>query len=266
MAAADPIDLTGIALAQKIYVFATLLEKRSLSAQFDRLTFEAEAFDQFPMGCEGGYIKLLFNADGSAMQSQPESDAPKPVVRSFTVVEFDGQRLAIDIVKGKDSGVASNWTDRVKPGEHIMIASPGKSQPLPSGYDSYFIVGDETAIPAIMVQLNQTKDASGISVLQGEKQVVEQLEVPDTLHLHQVDRAIDGPKALVNTVIGCEWPDGRVYVWAACEFDQMRALRRYFRWERNVAKADMYISSYWKQGETDEGNKRAKKMDSEADL
>ena len=44
----------------------------------------------------------------------------------------------------------------------------------------------------------------------------------------------------------------------------MRRMRRYFREGLGIEKRAMYVSSYWKIGDTDEGMKLAKRMDTEA--
>lgn len=44
----------------------------------------------------------------------------------------------------------------------------------------------------------------------------------------------------------------------------MRELRRYFKEERQVARQDLYISSYWKCGSSEDQHKVFKREDSEA--
>ncbi len=61
------------------------------------------------------------------------------------------------------------------------------------------------------------------------------------------------------------WLPGRVFPWFAGEFDGMRNMRTYFRDEKNIDKKAMYLSCYWKIGDTDEGMKRAKRKDAEAE-
>ena len=46
----------------------------------------------------------------------------------------------------------------------------------------------------------------------------------------------------------------------------MRNMRAYFRDEKNIDIHSMYLSCYWKLGATDEGMKRAKRIDAESDL
>ena len=70
--------------------------------------------------------------------------------------------------------------------------------------------------------------------------------------------------ALLERVSSLPWPDRPPYVWAACEFSGMRLLRDYFRNERGVDTADIYISSYWKLGSDEDRHKLAKREDAEA--
>ncbi|MFS1443115.1 MULTISPECIES: siderophore-interacting protein [unclassified Vibrio] len=71
-------------------------------------------------------------------------------------------------------------------------------------------------------------------------------------------------ETLSQTVRSIEWLDGQVSVWTACEFESMRELRQYFRNEKEVAKENIYISSYWKRGVTEDGHKVLKQQDAQA--
>ncbi|MCV5657286.1 siderophore-interacting protein, partial [Escherichia coli] len=65
-------------------------------------------------------------------------------------------------------------------------------------------------------------------------------------------------QTLADSVHELEWLDGNASVWCACEFDSMRALRQYFRNEKEVDRENIYISSYWKLGVSEDGNKMIK--------
>ncbi len=255
-------------MAGKIYAEVKLVEKQALSDEFIRLVLEGNEVSGFPPDALGGYVKLLFDHAQKPLLSLEhlDTDGFKPVMRSYTTSMHDGNTLAIDVFCDKAGGVAANWASAAEPGDRIVIVGPGKSQPLPSAYDSFFIVGDETAVPAISVQLQARPDARGICVVQSKSGLISPDVLPEGMALVMVDGDSGGGEALVDAALAQFWPEGKVYVWAACEFEQMRALRRYFRQQKLVAREDMYISSYWKRGETDEGNKRAKKLDAEADL
>jgi NADPH-dependent ferric siderophore reductase len=44
----------------------------------------------------------------------------------------------------------------------------------------------------------------------------------------------------------------------------MRALRQYFRNEKEVDRENIYISSYWKKGVSEDGHKVIKREDAES--
>ena len=50
-------------------------------------------------------------------------------------------------------------------------------------------------------------------------------------------------------------------VWSACEFKTMKKIRHYLKVIREVEKSHLYISSYWKKGNTEEQHKVARMKD-----
>jgi NADPH-dependent ferric siderophore reductase len=66
---------------------------------------------------------------------------------------------------------------------------------------------------------------------------------------------------LADKVLSLPWLEGRGFIWSACEMNSMRPLRQYFLRENMVTKDQIYISSYWKIGVSDEGHKLAKKQE-----
>ncbi|MEZ5742816.1 MAG: siderophore-interacting protein [Sphingomonadaceae bacterium] len=72
------------------------------------------------------------------------------------------------------------------------------------------------------------------------------------------------PGLLAERLRDVAWPDGALYAWAASEFSAMRAMREYLRGERGLGPDALYISSYWKAGETEDNHKVIKREDAEA--
>ena len=263
-------------MSAKIYGTVTLSRRETLSSGFERFSFTGPDLLQFPQNCEGGYIKLMFDRAGYALQSLPDGFPDierdqKPVVRSFTISAFEAvgdlPELSFDVAYNKNSGVAASWICDAQLGDRITIVGPGKKQPLLDGYDWYMVVGDKTSLPAIVVNLEALDHSKPvICVLDAKSSDFWYEDIPNNVEIFFTE---DGDSGSLESIVKKEaWREGwgSCYVWAACEFSQMRALRRFFRFEKNIRKEDMYISSYWKQGETDEGNKKAKKLDQEADL
>ena len=234
-------------------------EKVAISPNMQRVVLSGESLADFPLGFEGGYIKLVL-PDGSE----------KPPVRSYTIREFDPEqkRLAIDMVAHGDTGPAASWVNHSNTGETVSIQGPGATQPINLEADWYLLAGDMSALPAISVNLERLpEDAKGYVVLKiiSEEDKIP-LRVPKGIEIHWVVNP--EPEAensvLEDTVMALPWQDGQVAVWVAGEFSASRALRQYFRHERAVDKAFKYVSCYWKIGETDEGMKAAKRADAEA--
>jgi NADPH-dependent ferric siderophore reductase len=74
----------------------------------------------------------------------------------------------------------------------------------------------------------------------------------------------DQGETLTQTVKAQPWLAGLCTVWCACEFESMRELRQYFRNDKQVERDHIYISSYWKNGVTEDGHKVLKREDAEA--
>lgn len=244
----------------------TVVQKISLTKNMIRIVLGGADLADFPEGQESGYVKLLLP------QSSISNDEPaKYIKRSYTVRAFNAvtHELTLDFVSHGDSGPASAWAIQAKVGDTITIDGPGAVKLMDATADWFFIVGDMTALPAISVNLEKLpENAVGHAVIEvasdEDKQV---LDVPVGINLHWVVNAAPDKMntCLLDAVTCLPWKDGVVNVWVASEFDAMRHLRRYFKQERHVERGQIYASSYWKIGETDEGNKAAKKMDTEAE-
>ena len=238
----------------------TVASKVTLSSHMLRLELTGDDLARFPEDQESGYVKMVFPVpDGSA------------VLRSYTVRAFDAaaQRLVLDFVDHGDSGPASTWARQAEPGATITVRGPGEKKVVDASADWVLIAGDLAALPAISVNLEQLpEDARGYCLIEvpGEGDVLP-LVAPigvDVRWIVSSDPSAPN-QALLDGLFALDWLPGTPYPWFAGEFDAMRRVRRYFRDERGIDRKRMYVSCYWKQGETDEGMKRAKRLDAEQD-
>lgn len=223
-----------------------------------RVTLGGAGMSAFPANQEGAYIKLMF----------PPTDGGRGIVRTYTVRQQRHGEMDIDFVLHEDGGPAANWSRQVQPGEEILIGGPGPKKPMNPHADWFLLVGDMTALPAISVNLEQLPgDARGYAVLEVISEAdIQPLRAPANVELIWVVNPHPGenPELLLARTKELVWQPGTPSVWAACEFSSMRALRRYFREDRQVDKADLYISSYWKLGSNEEQHKVEKQQDSVA--
>ena len=251
-------------------------QKYFLSPNMQRIILSGEALKDFPEGFESGYVKLRFLADVNDAYPADASEEylhslanPKPRLRSYTVRAFDPKKceLTLDFVSHGDNGPASAWALACNVGDSISVDGPGPAKLINMDADWFFLVGDMAALPAVSVNLEKLSPAATgyvvIEVLSEEDKIP--LVVPKGVSVHWVVNAYsDSPNTLLaDKVRSLSWYEGDPSVWVATEFSAMKNLRQYFKRERNVNKNNIYVSSYWKMGEADEGHKKAKKIDAE---
>ncbi len=249
-----------------------VVEKKYLTPNMIRIVLSGGELLTFPKNMAGGYVKLYFPAD--------EAYIEKPIMRSYTVRHFDAEQLRLTLdfathgytqedtaLEHHSLGPASLWALNVNVGDYIMTNGPGAVKLVDTSADWFFLVGDMTALPALGVNIETLpRNAKGYLVVEVMDEADQQnLNVPEGI---QVEWVVNPHPAQSNTILQQAvnekpWLTGRPSVWLAGEFDTMRTLRHYFKKNQGVAKDQIYASSYWKIGDTDEGNKAAKRLDIE---
>lgn len=261
-------------MAQAKFREVTVAQSERLTPNLQRVWLEGEDLADFPENGSGDYFKLLFNAEGEAIQSVAELEAldGKPVLRTYTARKFDAKtgRLTVDFVRHVNNGhtgPASYWADHAKPGDRMVIRGPAVGKTIQTQADSLIFAADMTALPALSAMLEQLPaDCVGTAIIEVLSEADQQtLKTPDNVDVHWV---VNPEPSQANTVLSdavkaLAWPTGKVSVWAACEFSNMKLLRDYFKQDRTVPREHLYISSYWKAGNTEEQHKVVKRADAE---
>lgn len=247
----------------------TVTQKKQLTPNMVRIILSGDELSSFPADQESGYVKLAFPVNKELADKKSEGE--ETVNRSYTVRAFDAQtlELTLDFVVHGDTSPASRWAKNTEVGDSISTDGPGAVKLVNMSADWFFIAGDMPALPAISVNLEKLPPhAKGYAVIEilteADKQT---LKVPAGMDIHWViNPHPDSPNTLLaDAVKSVAWLEGAPNIWVASEFETMRNLRRYFKEERKVDRSQIYVSSYWKMGDTDEGNKVAKKLDVEVE-
>jgi NADPH-dependent ferric siderophore reductase len=145
--------------------------------------------------------------------------------------------------------VASDWARTATTAAPAAVSGPGRGYTVDREAPSFFLAGDETAIPAISQLLE---------VLPTDRPVAVQLEVahPDARHdlpfhpaatVTWADLPAGAPPgdALVAAVRHADVPpDSRV--WVAGEAAAVQRIRRYLFEEREFSRAHAIVRGYWK--------------------
>ncbi|WP_260261945.1 siderophore-interacting protein [Vibrio intestinalis] len=242
----------------------SVISTQQITPNMQRLTLAGQGLAEFPSDCEGGYIKLLFNAvGGTDLTGLDENN--RPVMRTYTIRRFLAEQQAIEvdfvrhITQDNQCGFASRWAMNAQVGNTISLRGPGIIANLNTAADWFFLTADMTSLPALSAKIKQLpENAKGYAVIQVESlEDKQKLQAPDGIEVHWIT------EGLADKARSLEWYEGHAAVWCACEFDSMRQLRQYFRNEKEVLKDNLYLSSYWKKGVSEDGHKVIKRQDAE---
>lgn len=246
------------------YKKLSVIKSEQITPNMQRIVFHGDELAHFPEGCEGDYIKFLFNDAGETDLSAIIEDK-RPIMRTYTIRHFSLSQRTIDIdfvrhsTENIQGGYAARWAKNAKVEDTINIVGPGTISDINTDVDWFFMVADMTAIPALSAKIRQLPDnAKGYAVIKVlDIDDIQPIEAPNNIKI--IWLTDDG--SLIGKVTSLPWLEGVVSVWAACEFDSMRELRTYFQNEKEVERENMYISSYWKRGITEDGHKMMKQKD-----
>ena len=205
------------------------------------------------------HIKLLFpqNAQEQAALESPsfsiKGDGPQPAMRDYTPRRYDLSKgeLDIDFVLHGD-GPASTWAEQVQVGQHLYIGGPRGSMIVPDIFDSYLLIGDETAIPAIARRLEE---------LPAGRKVLAVIEIADAAEQQVLVSAADveviwvlrGQDDLLDVVRNLTLPSGTLYSFVATETKLSRQVRRVLLDTHQVDEDFLKAVGYWRaEGSDDE--------------
>jgi NADPH-dependent ferric siderophore reductase len=207
------------------------------------------------------HVKLLFPqnaAEQAALETlvlgAGKTDQPMPTMRDYTPRRYDLDTLELDIdfVLHGD-GPASTWAEQAKPGQFLHIGGPRGSMVVPDIFDSYLLIGDETALPAI---------ARRLEGLAANRRVLAVIEVENGAEQQKLESAAQvnviwvlregGKNNLLNTVKQLQVPSGNLYAWVATESKVSRQIRRVLLDEHGLNEQFVKAVGYWRLDDSDE--------------
>ncbi|VVP15359.1 NADPH-dependent ferric-chelate reductase [Pseudomonas fluorescens] len=207
------------------------------------------------------HVKLLF-PQNAAEQATLETlvlgvgkdSGPMPAMRDYTPRRYDLDTLELDIdfVLHGD-GPAATWAEQARPGQFLHIGGPRGSMIVPDMFDSYLLIGDETALPAIARRLEglaaNRRALVIVEVENGAEQ--QQLESPAQVDVIWVLRE-GGRNNLLTTVKELQVPSGNLYAWVATESKVSRQIRRVLLDEHGLDEQFVKAVGYWRLDDTPE--------------
>ncbi|MGS0542061.1 siderophore-interacting protein [Pseudomonas sp. Y5-11] len=226
-----------------------------LTPRMRRITLGGQELAGFISLGTDDHVKLLFpqNAEQAAaletmVLGAGKDNGPMPEMRDYTPRRYDLEKLELDIdfVLHGD-GPASTWAEQARPGQFLHIGGPRGSMIVPDIFDSYLLIGDETALPAIARRLESLaanrKALVVIEVENGAEQQV--LESAAQVNVIWVLRE-GGKDNLLTTVRQLQVPKGNLYAWVATETKVSRQIRRVLLDEHGLNEQFVKAVGYWR--------------------
>ncbi|MEC4169318.1 MULTISPECIES: siderophore-interacting protein [unclassified Pseudomonas] len=169
-------------------------------------------------------------------------------MRDYTPRRYDLStfELDIDFVLHGD-GPAATWAAQAEPGQYLHIGGPRGSMVVPDIFDSYVLIGDETALPAIARRLEELPaNRRALVVVEVENALEEQpLHSAASVEVIWVHRDVPGQDVL-KTVAGLSMPSGELYTWVATESALSRKVRRVLLDTHGLNEEFVKAVGYWR--------------------
>jgi NADPH-dependent ferric siderophore reductase len=204
------------------------------------------------------HVKLLFattpeeQAALDTFMPGPNGQGPKPAMRDYTPRRYDAAsgELDIDFVLHGD-GPAATWAAQAQPGQFLHIAGPRGSMIVPDMFDSYLLIGDETALPAIARRLEE---------LAANRRALVVVEIEDNAERQALESkaqveviwVLRGEQDLLEATRQLTLPEGDLYAWVATESALSRKVRRILLDELKLDEAAVKAAGYWRLDDSDE--------------
>lgn len=241
-----------------------VVSAETLSPRMRRIVLGGDALAGFTTAAADDHVKLFLPAPGQQRPAAPIIEAggirfpegtPPPAVRDYTPRRFDPRtlQLTIDFVLHGE-GPAATWARMAAPGHQVGVGGPRGSLLVPDTYDSYLLIGDETALPAISRRLEEMAPGVRVIALIEVSTRAEERHLPTAANasvgwLPRNKRPAGDPELLLQALAATRLPAGDTHAWIAAEIDVARCLKKHLAEERAIPETDIRSAGYWRQGE-----------------
>lgn len=241
---------------------------RRLSPRMARITFGGADLAGFADDGPDQRMKLFLPAPGQNPEEAPDvprgddwyqrwramDPAVRPVMRTYTVraARPADAELDVDFVLHGDSGPASAWAERARPGHRVAIfGAYAEHHPLPDAR-WHLIAGDETALPAIGAIIDGLPSGTPARVFvevadDAERRHLTAAPDVDVTWVPRAGAPAGETSVLLSALRGADMPDDDPYAWVACEASAVRDIRRHLVGERGIAKDAITFMGYWRR-------------------
>jgi len=201
---------------------------------------------------------VLPSSEKWMLQQALQSGRRRARVRTYSIRRFRPEISAFDIeisVHGEQNpGPGAAWAQAAEPGDVVAFLDEGCGYAPTTDATWQLLVGDESALPAILAIVEQSAGTLPTEVfleVPGSEDVRHGITIPATTKIHWLPRndpsAKPGALAL-QAVRDAHLPPGPFYTWAAGESALATGVRRHLVNDRGVPKSDIAFRGYWRHG------------------
>ncbi|PJY95177.1 siderophore-interacting protein [Pseudomonas donghuensis] len=227
-----------------------VLRVTELTPRMRRITVGGPELQGFTSVGSDDHVKLMFacsEQEQAALDNLDFSrDGVRPTMREYTPrrIDLTNGEMDIDFVLHGD-GPASTWAAQAQVGQVLNIAGPRASMVVPDIFDSYLLIGDETAIPAIARRLEELPAGRKVLALIEIEDAREQQPLPSAAQV-EVIWVQRHQQALLEVIKGLSLPSGQLYTWVALEKSLTRQAKRLLVDEKGVKEDLIKAVAYWR--------------------
>ncbi|MFE9957399.1 siderophore-interacting protein [Micromonospora sp. NPDC005299] len=267
---------TAVALRYRFYA-ARVVATRAVGDCLVRVIFGGDDLGEFAGGGRDQSVSVFLPHPGQDAPVVPVEAGEdwyaawraldpgvRAVMRSYTIRAQRPElgELDIDFVRHGDTGPATRWAGRARPGDRVLLLGPAlpdertvRFQP-PTGADAVLLVADETALPAVGGILDWLPAGTPVRAF---------VEVPTAGDIRALPCAAraevtwlvrgattPGSSLLADTLRGARLPGAAPYAWIAGEAGMVRAVRRHLVGERGLDRRRVTFAGYWRRGASEE--------------
>lgn len=219
----------------------------------DLADFVSEGFDDhmkvfFPDPKTGEFPKPYLSAEGLKFE-----DGITHITRDYTPRKFsnENQKLTIDFVI-HDAGPATEWAQQAHIGDPLLIGGPRGSMIIPMVYEHYYLIGDETALPAIARRLEELPEDVEATIWIEVDSEIDQIELTSKAKINAHWLYRNGQKAgnsnlFLSALENLTIPEN-LFIWIATEAHVARKIRRVFINSYKINKEFIKAAGYWQSG------------------
>ncbi|MFF1945601.1 siderophore-interacting protein [Rhodococcus qingshengii] len=261
--------------ASRSIVSAQVVANKRISPSFIRVTIAGEELSTIaPMGADQ-WFRMFIPQVGQSELRLPSaasnlwyaqyllmSKDTRPVVRNYTIRAYraagsglfgETTEIDIDFAYHGDIGPASAWADTASAGNEVALLDEGCIyNPTPEA-KWQLLVGDESALPAIIGILESAPADLRAEVFVEIPNIEDKQDIPELANVNvhwlvrEDEHATPGVLTL-ETVRAAELPEGPSYTFVAGEQALTTGLRRHLVNDRKFAKTDITFTGFWRHG------------------